>query len=263
VPVVPEGASWTPAQVDLIRRTVAEKATNDELALFLYQAHRTGLDPLARQIYCVKRGNRATIQTGIDGYRLLAARTGAYAGNDDPEYLGEEEGHPLQATATVWKIVAGQRCPFTATARWSEYRVEGDSGMMWRRMPYLMLGKCAESLALRKAFPAELSGLYTDDEMAQADIVATAVEAPPTVAPQPARLTPTKTAMSRLEAMRDRWSLLWHKATVLLSIPVEELPTVKEPASEADLEVAGKKLSAIIKAHVDQMAEAEGGETGD
>jgi phage recombination protein Bet len=135
------------------------------LALFLHQCKRTGLDPLARQIYCIKRGGKATIQTGIDGYRLIADRTGVYAGNDDPRFEGDEDGHPLKATVTVWKLVGGQRCGFTATARWSEYKAEGP---MWGRMPYLMLGKVAEALALRKAFPADLSGLYTDEEMDQA-----------------------------------------------------------------------------------------------
>jgi len=63
--------------------------------------------------------------------------------------------------------VHDQRCGFTATARWSEYKP--DSDFMWRRMPHTMLGKCAEALALRKGFPQELSGLYEAAEMDQAE----------------------------------------------------------------------------------------------
>jgi len=169
---------FTDNEIALIKRTVAEGATDDELALFLYQARRTQLDPLARQIHFVKRGGKATIQTGIDGYRLVADRSGKYAGNDNPVYEGEAEfgqgndagAAPLKATVTVWKMVAGQRVGFSATAYWYEY-YPGDTGagFMWRKMPCLMLGKVAESLALRKAFPAELSGVYTQEEMAQAD----------------------------------------------------------------------------------------------
>src|SRR4051812_44493119 len=82
--------SLTSAKLDLITRTVAKGAAPDELALFLYQARRTGLDPLSKQIYCIVRqtrdGPRAAIQTGIDGYRLVAQRTGVYAGSDDALY---------------------------------------------------------------------------------------------------------------------------------------------------------------------------------
>jgi phage recombination protein Bet len=173
----------TDEQIDLIKRTIAKDANDDELALFLYQAKRTGLDPLARQIHMVKRWNKKekrndmSIQVGIDGSRLIADRTGRYAGNDDPKFgalwewkteNGEQYQAPVTASVTVWKAVGGQRCPFTATARWTEYYPGDRQGFMWRTKPYLMLGKCAEALALRKAFPAELSGIYTNEEMEQA-----------------------------------------------------------------------------------------------
>lgn len=164
---------FTPEKVDLIKRTVAQGATDDELELFLYQSQRTGLDPLARQIvfskFNTKNGPRVSIITSIDGYRLLADRTGKYAGNDDPIFEGEP--NPIKASVTVYKLVSGVRCPFTAAARWSEYCPSDGKDFMWRKMPHLMLGKCAEALALRKAFPAELSGLYTDTEMEQAGYV--------------------------------------------------------------------------------------------
>lgn len=160
-------------KLELIKKTVAKGATDLELELFLHACKRTGLDPLMKQIYAIKRKNNKTntedmsIQTGIDGYRLIADRTGKYAGSDEPQYLIAEDGWPDVASVTVTKLVDGIPCKFTASARWKEYSQEFSP--MWKKMPFLMLGKCAEALALRKAFPAELSGVYTHEEMMQAD----------------------------------------------------------------------------------------------
>lgn len=172
-------ADFDAAKLDLIKRTVAKGATQDEFELFLHACKRTGLDPLMKQIHAIKRWNAVeqretmAIQTGIDGYRLVADRTGKYAGSDDPIFE-EKDGRPVKATVTVWKMVEGQRVPFTASARWEEYaqkKKDGSVTSFWQRMPYGQLGKCAESLALRKAFPAELSGVYTHEEMQQADVL--------------------------------------------------------------------------------------------
>jgi len=157
----------TPAQVDLIKSQIAVGATDDELKLFLYVADKSGLDPLTKQIYFIKRGGKMTIQTAIDGFRAIADRTGQYSSSDEPIF--EEIGNsPVKATVTVGKIVQGVVGKFTASARWSEYYPEKGNTFMWDKMPNTMLGKCAEALALRKAFPAQLSGLYTGDEMDQA-----------------------------------------------------------------------------------------------
>ncbi len=163
---VAPAAQWDARQIDIIKRTIAPGISDDELYLFGLVCQRTGLDPFFKQIYAIKRGGKMTMQTGIDGYRLLADRTGAYAGSDEPLYDTEEAVHPTWAKVTVWKIVQGQRVAFSAKARWDEYNAGND---MWKKMGYLMLGKCAESLALRKAFPAELSGVYTTEEMHQAE----------------------------------------------------------------------------------------------
>lgn len=163
-------AEWE-SKIDLIRRTVAAGATHDELELFFHQARRVNLDPLAKQIYYVKRKGKGVVQVGIDGLRLIADRTGKYAGSDDAVFDGyTERGYPSKAKVTVYKMVNGQRCPFSATARWDEYFPGEDQGFQWRKMPHAMLSKCAEALALRKAFPADTSGLYIHEEMDQADV---------------------------------------------------------------------------------------------
>lgn len=164
-----KSSPWTQAQVDLIKATVAKGATNDELKLFLYTAARTGLDPLTKQIHFVKRKESITIQTGIDGYRAIAERTKELAGIDDAVFDSEDNPQPKKATVTVYRIVNGQRMAFSASARWTEYFPKPPNDFMWKKMPYLMLAKCAEALALRKAFPNDLSGLYTNEEMQQAD----------------------------------------------------------------------------------------------
>jgi hypothetical protein len=106
--------------------------------------------------------------------RSQAAMSGEMAGSDDPRF--EMDGQKLvAATVTVYRMTQGQRFPYQATARWSEYCP--DNAPMWKRMPHTMLGKCAEALALRKAFPQQLAGLYSREEMDQADKGGYVVEA--------------------------------------------------------------------------------------
>lgn len=186
---VPEGQS-PKLYIDLIKGQImkpdrnGKERSNTDLLLFLYVAKRTGLDPLTKQIYAVFRWDFTqgkevmAIQTGIDGMRLIAQRTGEYAGQDEVVFTPEDESekYPTKATVTVYKLLNGTRVPFTATARWREYapytkdKNGGNPklGAMWEKMPYTMLGKCAEALALRKGFPNELSGVYSDEEMQQA-----------------------------------------------------------------------------------------------
>lgn len=155
-----------------------------EMDVFMSAAHRYELNPLANQIYPQLRTDRKTgsrnmvIATGIDGYRTLADRTGHYAGNDDPIF-DDADGPPKKATVFVYKIVGGVRCAFSATARWEQYVPGENMAFMWRKMPHLMLGKVAEALALRKAFPAAMSGIYTVEEMEQAGPTLNTEETPP------------------------------------------------------------------------------------
>lgn len=171
----PDTDIFTGDRLKLIRDKFANGAPQHEFELFIEVCRTLNLDPLQRQVYLIPRnakqrdgswGKTWTIQTSIDGYRAIADRTGAYAGSDDAIFTEGKDGKPATATVTVWKFVQGTRCPFTATARWAEYVQE--QSPMWGKMPHTLLAKCAESLALRKAFPAQLSGVYTDSEMEQA-----------------------------------------------------------------------------------------------
>lgn len=179
LPAVVERAplvSFDDEQVAVIKDVIArdQNLTPAELKVFIAACERTGLDPFQRQIYAVKRKGKITLQTGIDGFRVIAERSRDYEGQVGPFWCGPDgkwvdvwlsKDNP--SAARVGVLRRGLREPLWAVATWDEFAVTGDSGHMWKKMPTLMLAKCAEAQALRKAFPNDLSGLYTSDEMAQ------------------------------------------------------------------------------------------------
>lgn len=170
-------------KADLVRQLYAPGTSDVEFEHFIETCATRGLNPLAKQIYCVMRWDGKqkrevpTIQTSIDGYRLIAQRTGEYRGQVGPHWCGTDgvwrevwldDAPP--AAARVGVLREGFSEPLYGVARWASYvqtTKEGGPTKFWKQMPDVMLAKVAESLALRKAFPEELSGLYTADEMAQ------------------------------------------------------------------------------------------------
>ncbi|MFF8422903.1 phage recombination protein Bet [Streptomyces sp. NPDC015680] len=191
--VRPDQTTWTPEQAAVLRQSgIKDQVTAAELSGFLHLCQRTGLDPFSRQIYLIGRYSKKdgrdvyTPQTGIDGYRVIAQRVtghtnGTYGYEDtvwcDPSgrwrdvWLADEP--PAAAKVTV--IRNGQR--FSAVATFREYVQtfsDGNPKGLWAKMPAGQIAKCAEALALRKAFPHDLAGVYTAEEMEQADNPASA-----------------------------------------------------------------------------------------
>lgn len=156
------------SQIQLLKTTICKGSTDDELKFFIYACQRTGLDPFARQIYSVPRGGQRVIQTSVDGFRLIAERTGRYSPGREPTFVHDKDGILVSATSYVKKQTKdGTWHEVAASAMMMEY---DGKNTFWKKMPYLMLAKCAECLALRKAFPAEMSGLYGQEEMQQAEV---------------------------------------------------------------------------------------------
>lgn len=172
--------------LDLLKRTVAKGTSDDEFSLFIMTARSRGLDPFAKEIHAVVRNDRdsptgktMTIQTGIDGYRKIAQRTGEYDGQEGPWWCGDdrvwrevwvEEDPPAAAKVLVYR--KGVSRPAVGVASYKSYvqtTRDGDPVSQWRKMPDGQLAKCAEALAIRKAFPNETSGVHVKEELDQAD----------------------------------------------------------------------------------------------
>ncbi len=179
---------FTSEQVDVIKATIAPGATNEELALFLMVCQKTGLDPFSRQIYLSERWSngvsKKTPETTIDGFRVIAERSGKYAGQLGPFWCGPDGAwrdvwidNDMPSAAKVGILRADFKEPVWGIALFMEYaqykKAQGNNppqlNSMWQKMGANQLAKCAESLGLRKAFPRDLSGMYTREEMAQAD----------------------------------------------------------------------------------------------
>lgn len=160
----------TEARLSFLKAHYAKDASDEEFQHFVAVCKTRGLNPELGHVYFMKAKRRdgslgkAAIVLSIGAYRLIAQRTGFYAGSSAGEIRFGNDGKPLTASVTVKKIVQGQLCEFTAIAYFSEHFRQGSP--VWIDMPITMLEKCAEAKALRKAFPEELAGYYLKDELA-------------------------------------------------------------------------------------------------
>ena len=248
----------TEEQKELVKRTVAPDATDSELQLYFYDCTRRGVHPLDRLLHFTKRkdGNgvgKYTPITSIDLLRMRADSTGQHIGTDEPIYQGAKGSPDFAALVRVHKLVAGQKATFTGTARWSEYYPGDRLGFMWQKMPHLMLGKCAEALALRKAFPAQLHGLYVQEEMDQAEVKpvessakermrASLHEAAQELSGEPVDITIEETGASDPQPNPSGfvWRLGKYKGTLIDEIPLNYLEWFAKEGKAGDHKAAAQ-----------------------
>jgi len=165
---------FTPKEIETIRRTVAEKATDDEFRMFMHLAKSYGLDPFNGEIFFWKMNGKPTIMTSRDGYLKIADSHTSYDGlvsdvvreNDlfkrkqdgiVHEY-GSDRGSIVGAYALVYRN--DRSYPTYMFAPFKEYNA---GTRVWAQYPSAMILKVAESMALKRAFT--VSGLVTREEM--------------------------------------------------------------------------------------------------
>lgn len=245
---------WTPEEKKLVKSLIAPGCTDDELRLFAAQCQRTALDPFTRQIYAIKRDQwnpatrqkegKMTIQISIDGLRIIAQRSSLYDGQDGPWWCGADGvwkevwlGDELPSAAKVVVYRKDFSRPMVGIAIFSEFAATKSDGTLlglWKKTekPALMLAKCAEALAFRKAFPNDLSGLYTAEEMSRAgdSIEVKVVEETPVPAPA---LPATVKLVDRTEERAGIDTLAAKDVPpVPPAPPVRPVPTPAEPEPE-------------------------------
>lgn len=237
----------TSEQVEIIKNTVCKEATPAEMQLYFYDCKRRGCHPLDRLIHFTKRGGRYVPITSIDFLYQRAHATDQFAGQDETVFKGTPGKPGFEATVRVYRQRPGsERGGWSATARWDEYYPGDQQGHMWKKMPTRMLEKCAEALALRKAFPAELQGLYVKEEMDQSE----ATSAPPQAAPKPTAPDKAASVLSKMQ----RTELRPVEAEVLAEAPTL---TPQQLAERMEMAESTDELSSVMNSSIKIPMSAE------
>lgn len=176
VRAVPSAFEFNPEQRRMILDSFLSGASEAEATVLLELARVRRLNPITRQIHFVKRWDMDkqrevwAAQVGIDGFRSIAERTGLYDGQDEPEFgYSTVDGRRVLVSCKVKVYRKDWSRPAVGVAFLNEYaqrKKDGNFTRMWAEKPHVMLAKCAEALAFRKAFPEDTSGLYAPEEEA-------------------------------------------------------------------------------------------------
>ena len=249
-----EQSFWNTRQEAALRQLGLQEAAPADLAVFFHQAQRTGLDPFSRQIYMIgrwsKNGTKYTIQTGIEGFLVLAERSGRYRGHTKYEWCGQDgvwvdvwlkATKPAAARVSVYKD--GYDEPISAVALLDEYMPtmkDGSPMGLWGKMAPRMLAKCALALGLREGFPQDLSGLYSTEEMAQAGEAVTLSQSPAA-----APVAPSAKPVERKQATNGTQG-----TKRPAPVAEDDTPAVLVPDEPVDAEAPAAPVDEVIDAEV-------------
>lgn len=266
--ITQDQTDWTQQQVAALKTLgVSNDVTQADLAIFLTQSKRTGLDPFSRQIYMIGRKQKTangyetkqTIQVGIDGLRAIAHRVAqqcheVFSMSDtlwaDKTGVWHDVWLSPEPPAAAKVSVKRGGGVFSAVAIFKEYApvYNGKLSGMWLTKPALMIAKCAEALALRKAFPSDMSGIYTEDEMEKAEDVSapTVVE---TSAQQQAETTASKPLLATQE-QRDQILAMLAEAGIrdrMVQMNYLKHSTIHMPPTKEEAESLIKNRETVIR----------------
>ena len=180
---------WSREQIDLIKRECAPDTTDNELLLFLAAAERSGLDPIAREIYCMVytgKRRRLVIHAGIDGLRrraesfhdfrgctFAAVREGdpciidASAGTVAHSFDAGDPARQKKRILGAWARVRREgRDPVVVWIWLHEFIKVGTCAELWDQKTEVMVCKVAQHVALRTAYPTPFARIYGREEFA-------------------------------------------------------------------------------------------------
>ena len=175
-------SSLTPDQTAVIKNTVAKGTTDTELSWFLYQASVMKLNPLMKEIWCVKVGNDLMIMTSHTGLFNKATENPLFSmvqsmevrENDEFE-MGIDEGGQMKVFKHKFsgkergKIVgAWAKVTYTnGQSVWNyvTFSEVSKENPIWKKYPTAMIKVRAEAPLLKQA--SKLTNIYTPEEMQQ------------------------------------------------------------------------------------------------
>ena len=249
----------TPEQVELIKKTVADGATDAELQLFIYDCKRRGVHPLDRMIHFTKRKGKYVPIVGIDYMRSRAQSTNELVGIEEPVFSGKPGEADFKATVTLYRLQHGEKIAYSGTARWPEFYPGDEVGFMWKKMKHHMLAKCAEALAFRKAFANELQGLYSEEELGPKAMTVELTE-PQAIQPEQGQTTePIKEVTEAPTAKENIFAdLKAHLETLLSAADVLKwYDAIKDMAMKDLPETAWTDLVSLVNKRVADIAKAK------